>query len=88
MSWREWWNPSTRWEDMSPRELRRSGVVWTVWFLLSSAYWIGLGRLMFHTTFIPDDNALLLVSWIAAMVLAIVSFFWALARFVGFFLLK
>ena len=88
MAWREWLNPSTRWEGVSPQELRRSGVVWTVWFLLTSAYWVVLGNLMFRTSLIPDDSALLLISWFAAMVLAIVSFVWAVARFVGSILLK
>ncbi|HYG64318.1 MAG TPA: hypothetical protein VEL74_17200 [Thermoanaerobaculia bacterium] len=81
-------NPSTRWEGVTPRELRRSGVIWAVWFLVTSAYWLVLGNLMFRTNLIPDDSAILLVTWIAAMILAIVSFFWTLARFVGSILLK
>jgi hypothetical protein len=88
MPLREWLNPSTRWEGMTPPELRRSGVIWTVWFLVAAAYWLALGLLMSRTTFVPDDSAILWVTWIAAMVLAIVSFFWALARFVGSILLR
>lgn len=88
MSISEWLNPSTRWQDMTPRELRRSGVIWAVWFLAAAAYWLVLGLLMSRTDFVPDDSAILWVTWIAAMVLAIVSFFWALARFVGAILLK
>lgn len=88
MSVREWLNPSTRWEGMTPRDLRRSGVIWTVWFLVTAGYWFALMVLMSRTTWVPDDNAILWVTWIAAMVLAIVSFFWALARFVVSILLK
>lgn len=88
MAWEQWLNPSTAWKGVSPQALRRDSAIWLVWSLAWLFVWALLGNLRFRFKVLPDDSAPLLLAFVGAMVIAVVSGLFALARFTAAFLLE
>ena len=81
MRWPERLSKRDRSEIIGASTYRRQARLWLIWFVASASCWILLGSLMFRLKLLPDDNLLLLISFIAATVLSIVALLYAVAKF-------